>query len=564
MTNDTETPLPKRRSKIRSLLILLTIVISVLLFLAQTFISEIDDLTAVGLDVVNAVSLLCVLSLLLAWVVWLAFGSRLPRPIRFVSALLLAALPVAAVFVLRPVLDGAISISRLEPIWNQRVEAGEVDVIANVDGVDLSTEAETDFPRFLGPNQNAVVSVGASNLIDAEKFAECEPVWKQPIGSGWSGFVVRNGFAVTMEQRGDRECVVCYDIENGEANWVYEHAARHCDAMNLGRTGPRSTPTIHNGDVFAVGAVGNFVCLNGADGTVKWQHNLLEILGVELEVASDGSQTEADSGLAWGRAGSPLIVGDTVVVPGGGRLDGKKTTLLAFDIQSGKLAWQGGDEMISYSSPTLVSLAGRQQILYTAQSFVMGFDPESGKELWRHARIGDSGSAANTSQAMVIGSNRVLTSKGYPDGGGTLIELTTKGDKLETKKIWDDYKVLKTKLTSPVIFEGHSYALSNGFLECVDLFDNGKRIWKQRGRFGHGQILLVGNQLLVHTEYGVLHLVAAKPDGYEELASFKTIDGVCWNTLCLSGSTLLVRSDIEAARFDLPVQHSIEDQAPTQ
>ena len=144
----------------------------------------------------------------------------------------------------------------------------------------IRDRSEVDFARFLGPNQNAVVTTGV--LFDAEKFAECEPVWKQPIGQGWSGFAVRNGFAVTMEQRAEKECVVCYDVENGEARWVYQHDALHCDMMNFGRTGPRSTPTIHNGDVFAVGAVGNFVCLSGADGTVKWQQNLLDILEVKL------------------------------------------------------------------------------------------------------------------------------------------------------------------------------------------------------------------------------------------------------------------------------------------
>jgi outer membrane protein assembly factor BamB len=241
-----------------------------------------------------------------------------------------------------------------------------------------------------------------------------------------------------------------------------------------------------------------------------------------------------------------------VVVPGGGPTGNNKTTLLAFDRESGELRWQGGNQMISYGSPILATIAGRRQILYVAESMIMGFDPKTGDVLWDHPRPGDSTSAANCSQPTVISANRIVTSKGYPDGGGEVIELTVDGDRLKAKSIWSDHRVLKTKLTSPVIYNGHSYAISNGFLECADL-SNGKRVWKRRGRFGHGQILLVEDKLLVHSESGVLYLVAADPTGYRELGSFKTIDGVCWNTLCLYGSRLLLRSELEAACYELPV-----------
>ena len=110
--------------------------------------------------------------------------------------------------------------------------------------VDLSVESTTDFPRFLGPDQNGIVS--STGQIDSLAFAEkSRIVWKQPIGAGWSGFAARNGNAVTMEQRGDQECVTCYEIATGTLKWIYSHPARHRDKMGLGRIGPRSTPTIH-------------------------------------------------------------------------------------------------------------------------------------------------------------------------------------------------------------------------------------------------------------------------------------------------------------------------------
>jgi outer membrane protein assembly factor BamB len=110
---------------------------------------------------------------------------------------------------------------------------------------------------------------------------------------------------------------------------------------------------------------------------------------------------------------------------------------------------------------------------------------------------------------------------------------------------------MKTKLTNPIVHDGHVYTLSDGYLECTEI-DSFERLWKQRGRFGNGQIFLVGDKLLVHSETGTLHLVLATPQGYEELGTIKTIGGICWNTIALSGNLILLRSEREAACFRLP------------
>jgi outer membrane protein assembly factor BamB len=98
-----------------------------------------------------------------------------------------------------------------------------------------------------------------------------------------------------------------------------------------------------------------------------------------------------------------------------------------------------------------------------------------------------------------------------------------------------------------------AYALSSEVLECVDLATRERR-WRAGSRFGHGQILIVGDRILAHTEDGELVLVEANRNAYSELGRIKTIDGVCWNTLALFGDRLLVRSDREAACFVLPTR----------
>ncbi|MEO2018014.1 MAG: PQQ-binding-like beta-propeller repeat protein [Fuerstiella sp.] len=523
-----------------------------LIILASIFISDVEDMLGFGQDIVNVISMLGIAITMVLWVGWFLVLSRWKWWKRILTSVLVVSLPFLFVFIFGPVLGGDLTIQRWQPIWASPPEVLSTLVDSKSVTVDLSTETPDDFPMFLGGNRNGTRATDFQ--FDGNQFSSATQLWKQSIGSGWSGFAARNGYAVTMEQRGDQECITCYSIETGELQWLYQHTARHHDIMNLGHVGPRTTPTIFDGRVYAIGAVGNCVCLNGADGSVVWQADLNKILGIELASGTDKNgltfQYEKNTALAWGRSGSPLIVGDLVIVPGGGPA-GNVSTLLAFDRLTGEIRWRGGREMIAYGSPVLATVAGRPQILLTAESKVIGFDPETGEPLWSFSRPGESNGGANTSQVSVVSETQVLTSNGYPDGGGQLIALQNAAGKLSATSIWQNTRVLKTKLTSPVLLNGHSYSLSSGFLECVRLAD-GARIWKRRGRFGHGQVLLVNDQILVHSEGGILYLVRATPNGYEELGQLSTISGICWNTLCLYGNRILIRSEIEAACFELP------------
>ena len=534
-----------------------SVVITALIVLVQVFISEFVDFTRIAPDFANVLSYGLILIVWLAWVIWALFFCKQSFLFRFAFLCVLVGGPIAFFVGLRPVNDGDAGISRFEPIWrSNRVVPIEVD--SSDSPVDLKTETPNDFAEFLGNRRDGIVR-GQANLAD-DAVSSAQLVWKQEVGEGWSGFAARNGFAVTMEQRGEYECVTCYEIESGKLRWLYKHKTRHRDAMNLGRLGPRATPTIHEGRVYAVGAMGNVVCLDGSTGEFVWQKDLLDLLGIKTQSHKDrGYQYQYEvSPLAWGRSGSPLIVDDTVVVTGGGPRppfpeDGQDpdsietdfVTLLAFDKETGEERWRSGDEMIAYGSPSLATLCGRRQILLVAESKALGFDAKTGELLWEHDREGSSEAAANCSQVTVISDDTILLTKGY-NMGGELVEVRNDSGGFETETLEANTRTLKTKLTSPVVHDGYAYSLSDGFLECTEV-DSLARKWKKRGRFGHGQMLLCGDKLLVHSETGQLFLVKASPDKYQELGKIKTIKGVCWNTLCRFGDYLLVRSELEAA-----------------
>lgn len=526
-------------------MIAMTALVGAFILVSKFFPGELADSIGLAPDFANVAGILLILLLLLGWGIWTILFSKLGLLTRLFIGLLLVSSPYLFVKIMRPVNGGDANIVRFNPVWTQpRV----LDAITETPtcNVDLKTETPNDFPGFLGVSRDGDVS--SQGGLPDNAVSNATIVWKKDVGEAWSGFAARNGSAVTMEQRGQDECTICYDIETGEVQWLYRHAARHRDMMNLGRLGPRSTPTIHGGMVYSMGAMGNLVCLNGSDGTPVWEQDLLKILDIDVVTSEDSNKVEyqyENSTLAWGRSGSPLIVDDMVIVPGGGPREGEIVTLLAFDNSTGELKWKSGTEMIAYGSPSLATLAGRRQILLVAETKAMGFDAETGDVLWDHTRLGSSEGDANTSQVTVVSENQVLLSKGY-NKGGELIELQSSGEGFTTKSLVANPRVLKTKLTSPVFRQGYTYSLSDGFLECADT-KTLERKWKKRGRYGHGQLLLCGDKLIVHSESGNLSLVRAIPDKFEELGSLKTIDGVCWNTLCRYGDLLLVRSELEAA-----------------
>ena len=123
-------------------------------------------------------------------------------------------------------------------------------------------------------------------------------LWRHPCGGGYASYAVIGDSAVTLEQRGSDEVVVCYDIETGRHRWKYAYPALFSE--KLGGDGPRATPTIHGRYVYSLGASGDLVKLDFATGEFEWRVNIL---------------AENSSGnLEWGMSGSPLVVDGRIIV----------------------------------------------------------------------------------------------------------------------------------------------------------------------------------------------------------------------------------------------------------
>ncbi len=475
-----------------------------------------------------------------ALLVWYSFFSGLGRIARFTPLVIVAiCIAVAARTVRFVQLSGTLIPTKIAWRWTPQADATlEKPKVTLADQeIDLATTTPNDYPQFLGPERSNSVN-GVELDTDWERHPP-KKLWRQKIGAGWSAFSVVGPYAVTMEQRGADELVTCYEVRTGRLRWSHAIPARHEETP--GGIGPRCTPTIHEGKVYALGATGVLRCLDGANGQLIWQKDLL---------AAHGLTQEQDEKLVqWGRAASPLVVLDKVIVPAGGAEGALRVSLAAYDCQDGKFLWEGGEHQVSYSSPALATLAGKRQILIVNESCVAGHDPDTGRQLWEHPWFGESNGRATASQAVAVSPDRVFISKGYSTGSA-LLQLVPDGDKWKVKELWADPTAMKTKYTNVAVKDGYVYGLSDGILECIEL-ETGARQWKS-GRYGHGQMLMVGDLLLVQAETGEVLLVEASPNGHHELASFQALEGTTWNNPALAGHYLLVRNAEEAACYELP------------
>jgi outer membrane protein assembly factor BamB len=375
------------------------------------------------------------------------------------------------------------------------------------------------WPGFRGPHRDGVVR-GVRIETDWSRSPPVE-LWRRPIGPGWSSFAVRGDLVYTQEQRGNDEDVSCYNLTNGKLVWRHRDLARFFESN--GGAGPRGTPAVSQGRVYAFGATGILNSLDADNGAVVWSRNVASDTGTNVPY--------------WGFSSSPLVVNDVVIAAASGRL-------AAYDVATGTPRWSLKTGGASYSSPHLTTIGGVTQVVMLTSVGATSVAAADGTRLWDHAWPGSPiVQPAVTADGDVLivastgsGTRRIAIARGAR--GWTVEERWTS---IGLKPYFNDF----------VVHEGHAFGFDGRILSCIDLKD-GERKWKG-GRYGNGQLVLLADQdlLLVLSEEGELALVKATPDQFTELARFPAIEGKTWNHPVLVRDVLLVRNGEEMAAFRL-------------
>ena len=420
--------------------------------------------------------------------------------------------------------------------WKPTAEDSFLDSLKNVSATQQQSAIEpvqyqlpdkptaNDWAEFRGPKRDGIID-GVSFSTDWESHPPTE-LWRHPVGPGWSSFCVVGPLFFTQEQRGEQEVVSAYTVDDGVNVWTQTTESRF--EATMGGVGPRATPTYDDQRLYVTGASGLIQCLDAKSGNPFWQFDLIEELDVKLP--------------SWGFSSSPLLHENLVIVFAGG---GKEDSTIALDRETGKLIWSAPGGNHGYSSAQLATIEDTEQILMSSNRGLQSLDPKTGRELWNHSW--DIDAMARVTQPTVVESTAYLGT-GY--GNGTQrIDIKRDGDNWSTEEVW--IGPMKPYFNDCVYDEGSLYGFDGPIFMCLDA-DTGKKAWK-RGRYGHGQVLLIKAMqvLLIVTEKGDLVLAKANPNKLEEIARISSVEGITWNHPVIADGKLFVRNAEEMVCYEL-------------
>ncbi len=386
-----------------------------------------------------------------------------------------------------------------------------------------------DWPQWRGPLRDGVST--ETGLLKA--WGEKGPplAWRAAgLGQGYSSVSIADGRIFTLGKRGKDEFIIALDANHeGQELW----AARLGDAW---RDGPRGTPTVDQGLVFAVGPHGDLVCVEAATGKEVWRKSYQKSFGGKMM-----------SG--WGYCESPLVDGDRLICTPGA----KDAGIVALNKNTGELIWKceipklgdQGRDGAGYSSIVITEAAGVRQYVQLLGRGCVGIAAADGKFLWGYNKIANG--TANIPTPIVRG-DFVFCTSGYGEGGAALLKLSREGDGIAAHEVYY-YPAKKLQnhhgglvLVGDYIYGGRGH--NNGFPVCIEM-QTGKIAWsKDRGPgTGSAAVVSADGELYFRYENGLMALIEATPQGYKEHGTFMIPDvhNPSWAHPVVAGGKLYLR-----------------------
>ena len=274
-------------------------------------------------------------------------------------------------------------------------------------------------------------------------------------------------------------------------------------------------------------------------GHLKWKRDLGRINAGAYD----------DASYEWGTASSPILYRDLAIV----QCDQQKDSfLVALRLKDGSVAWRTSrDELPSWATPNVFpgSGTGGPELVTNAPKFIRGYDPATGRELWRLGR--SSNITAPTpvfdGDLIVVASGRrpnapIFVVKAGARGDITLPEGATSGGSV----VWTKEKA-GSYMPTPLVYGRELYVLKNqGILACYDL-RTGELRYEQRlpdvtSGFSASPVAADG-KLYLASEDGEVLVVKAGPSF--ALVGRNPMGQPLMATPAISGRLLLVRGEHE-------------------
>ena len=402
--------------------------------------------------------------------------------------------------------------------------ASVVFVMANANGTPGA------WPQWGGPNRN--FTVPAANLADSWPADGPRRLWQRPLGDGFASIVTDGTTLYTAYRDGADDVAIALDARTGETRWSTKYPApfRETCSEQLGPA-PRAAPLIHGGRLITVSSGGRMHSFDRRSGASQWS--------IDLVGESDGALR------ACGYSSSPLAYKDTIITTAGGKGRG----VVAIDAASGRTVWQSQDFQNGYSSPLLIDLDGRPEVIVFTYGEVAGLDPDTGALEWSRPHPSDQGVNVAT---PIWGEDHLLFVSSAYGGGSRVLKLARSAGGVKVDELWANQRV-RVHFGNAVRLGDRIYA-SNGDMgsapfAAVDVH-TGEPLWRDRS-VTRATLIGVGARLVLLDEDGDLALGLPTDSGLQIQGKVSLLRERAWTAPTLSGTTLFVRDRHQIIALDL-------------
>jgi outer membrane protein assembly factor BamB len=378
-----------------------------------------------------------------------------------------------------------------------------------------------DWPQWGGPGRDFKTT--ATGLRTRWPAGGPPKLWNRSLGEGHSAIVAEGGRLYTMYRKGEQEVVIALDARTGKTIWEYSYAAPYLRGMDMSYgDGPHATPLIVGQSLYAVGATAKLFCLDRATGKPRWSHELWRGF-------TGGTHT--------GYSSSPLAYKNTLIM----QADGAGRSLMAFDLNSGRVVWQALNFRISNSSPIIINVDGQDQLVVFTHGEILGADPNDGALLWSR-RIAAQWEFHFTISTPVWGQGNLLFASAAYGVGGRVLHLSRSGGQTVVKELWQSERTRVHKENAirlgDVIYASTGH-LGPAFFTAIDV-KTGKVLWQDR-RFSHANFVYADGKFIILDEDGALGLATPTSRGLTVHSQVEILTSRSWTAPTLVGRTLYLR-----------------------
>ncbi len=353
------------------------------------------------------------------------------------------------------------------------------------------TIANCQLYEWRGPDRGGIYN--ETGLLKKWPASGPAVLWEaEKMGDGYSSPTVTDD-AVYVTGRRDSSDVLTALTLDGKMKWETVYGK----AWMTNHTGSRCTPTCYNGNIFLISGSGDIVCV-GADGKIKWSKNHYRLY--------------ESKPIKFGISESPIVVDNMVIASPGG----KKASLVAFNINDGKVVWEAEplNQEPQYVNPKLIEYAGKKMIITVMATDIVAINVKDGKTIWKLNYAAANGATGDVRENHAITplyrDGYILIANGY---SWVALKLKLSADGNSVEVVWEN-RNFDPQLGGVVLLGNYLYGTNHtsnpsDTWVCVDWI-TGKTLWTKKW-YSRGSVISSDGMLYLFEERSG-HVALIKPD----------------------------------------------------